>query len=139
MKLYLLAAAAVLATPALAQTSTMPQSGSSMPDSATPATPADQTPPATDSSMSSSTTMPAPSGTTSTTDSMSTTAPMAPAGTTMTPAGQMGGMMGGAGVAPQPIAAPQPVNPNPPVCRKGQFDGCRNGPGSTHSREVRGR
>jgi hypothetical protein len=35
-----------------------------------------------------------------------------------------GGMMGGAGISPQPIGAPEPANPNPPVCRAGQTDDC---------------
>ena len=33
-------------------------------------------------------------------------------------------MMGGAGVAPQPVAAPEAANPNPPVCKAGQYDDC---------------
>jgi hypothetical protein len=45
-----------------------------------------------------------------------------------------GGMMGGAGVAAQPIAAPEAANPNPPVCRAGQYDDCIQASSSRSSR-----
>ncbi|WP_141243844.1 hypothetical protein [Sphingomonas lenta] len=40
---------------------------------------------------------------------------------TMNPSG---GMMGGAGIAPQPIAAPEPARTDLPVCQAGQYDDC---------------
>ena len=166
MKMFLLAAAAVIAMPALAQTT--PQSGTSTPDSATPATPADQTTPPADPS---TTTPPSggmqsmpPSTPADTANPAGTTTqdPM-PAQTTATapdaaPMGNAAGdPVGGyqpaapalsgtptAGVAPTFRAAPSPSEAYPapaplahyPICKPGQFDNCMQGAGSTHSRQV---
>jgi hypothetical protein len=50
--------------------------------------------------------------------------------------GASAGMMGGAGIAPQPIAAPEQANPNPPVCKAGQYDDCIQR-GASRSRRSR--
>lgn len=156
MKMILLAAAAALAMPALAQTTPATSSpGTGMPDTATPA---DSTAPQStqDTNMSPAQTdpMPAtpadtanPAGTTTQTNSM----PMAnsagdPVGGYQPSAPAMSGTMT-PGVQPVFRAAPSPSEAYPapapmasyPICKKGQFDKCMNGPRSTHSREVRGR
>ena len=137
MKLVLLAAAAMIAVPALAQT--------------TPATPpADQTMPAGDPAAPTDASnpnqaAPAPIG------SPTQQAPMAPPMTSTTgdPVGgyqpSMPAMSGGtAGAAPvfRPAMSPDQAYPAPaplahyPMCKPGQFDKCMQGAGSTHSRQV---
>lgn len=140
MKLILLAAVAMLAVPALAQTTTAPTGGDTMPPEASTPTTADPqqttdpaTTPAPGTSMggtqgdmtTQSQTMPAPS-----TGTMGSTgaAPMGgyqPAQPPMT--GQMS-----PGVAPTFQAAPSPSEAYPapapmakyPICKKGQYDNC---------------
>lgn len=138
MKLFLLAAAAVIAMPATAQMQPGTQSGTSTPDSATPATPADAAnPPGTTTQDA----MPAQS---------SETMPNRPAGDPVGGYQPAGSPMTGTmtpGVSPVFRAAPSPSEAYPapaplasyPVCRPGQFDKCMNGTRSTHSRQVRAR
>ncbi|MDB5695476.1 MAG: hypothetical protein JWN21_1019 [Sphingomonas bacterium] len=130
MKFILLAATALLATPALAQTTTMPApADATMPQTTT--TPA----PAADMPMAQTTTpMAAPADGT---DPVGGYAPTGPAITgTVTP---------GTPVVFRPAMTPDQAFPAPaplasyPVCKKGEFDNCMNGPRSTHSHEVRGR
>lgn len=157
MKTILLAAAAFVAMPALAQTqpttppTTTPPADTMSDTTTAPGTPADTAnPPGTTSQAP----MPAPATSTPMADAPATSA------TPMTPANPSGDPVGGyapaapalsgpvtPGVAPifRPSATPSEAFPAPaplasyPVCKKGEFDNCRNGPNSTHSREVRGR
>ena len=160
MKFILLAAAAVIAMPAVAQTTTAPTPNSPGQTMSAPTTP-DQTAPPAATQADQAATAPAPtddamqSVTPSTTvqassqpmpmasapsDGMDPVGGYAPAGTGMT-----GTRAPGATVTFQPAMTPDQAFPAPaplasyPVCKKGEFDNCMNGPRSTHSREVRGR
>ena len=142
MKLILLAATAMLAVPALAQTTTptTPQiggAGMQMPGTATPTTadpaqtadpamtPAPGTPTTTD------TMAPATEGSTGTT-SQSPSMPAPTTGSTTGSTGMGGTMpMGGTGAAGATTTfAPMQAEPAPaplasyPICRKGQYDKC---------------
>ncbi len=159
MKLILLAAAAVIATPALAQTSG--STGTSSPTSnGGQGTAADSAVPNnTQGTMSTtpSVTTPAPANTAPMQDSM--TAPQttqtqtmpAPATDGSDPVGGYQPMTpsspapAGATVTYQQAPSPDQAYPAPapmakyPICKKGEFDNCMQGRNSTHSSEVRGR
>ena len=151
VKLFLLAAAATIVTPALAQT----QSGTSMPDSATPGQPTSADPAQTQSGATQS--MPAtpadtanPSGTTSqapmpaqSDSAMAQDGSGTPVGGYQPSGPAMTGTMT-PGVTPIFRQAPSPDQAYPapaplahyPMCKPGQFDNCMQGSGSTHSRQV---
>lgn len=179
MKLYLLAATALVAAPLYAQTGTTDPNGvqsttgsagqtgtaqSTLPPTTagdqttttgtTDPSAAGQTTPSTttDPAMQDQTTQPGTTGTTDPSMSQPGTTDPSTQGQTIQPgtadpnmsgsmsnpngnsnsmpmgdnmaAGGSGAMMGGAGVAPQPVAAPPAADPNPPVCRSGQYDDC---------------
>jgi hypothetical protein len=158
MKLFLLAAAAVIATPALAQTSG--STGTSSPTSnGGQGTPTETRNTATDSATTttpnSAQSMPSQSMSTQSTadQSMSTTAPMPAAPMSggdpvggyqpATPA-MSGGMQPGATVTFQPAPSPDQAYPAPaplaryPVCKPGQFDDCiQRGSSRSSSRRRR--
>ena len=146
MKLILLAAAAAIAMPALAQTSG--STGTSSPtsnggkgtanDSAvgTMSTDPSTTTPAPQDSMSQQMppSAPMPAQTTATGDPVGGYQPAAPA--------MNGPMQPGATVTYQQAPSPDQAYPAPaplakyPMCKPGQFDKCMQGKGSTHSRQV---
>ena len=144
MKLILLAAAAIVATPALAQTTptdpatNAPASGGmqSMPSS--PDTATAPAPTTTDTMPAQS--MPAQSGA-----AMSNQAGDPVGGYQPSAPPMSGPMQPGATVRFQQAPTPDQAYPAPaamahyPVCKPGQFDKCMQGPGSTHSRQVHGR
>lgn len=154
MKHIFLAAAALIAGPALAQTTTtpapssadqtVPPAGQTTPDaSGTTAAPA--TPPAADGSMATQT---APAQQPMTTQAAPTQQPMTTDGgdpvggyQPSTPA-ISGPAQPGQAVTFQPAPSPDQAYPAPaplasyPVCKPGQFDNCMQGRGSTHSRQV---
>jgi len=156
MKSILLAAAAMIATPAIAQTTTPPtDSGSTMPqDQTAPPTdsmgtttssdPAMSTPPTASDPTMSSQSMP-------TTQSSSMPAPTTGGdGTMATPAGgyqpsqpaMSGQMMPGATVRYQQAQDPNTAYPPPapkasyPICKAGQFDGCMQASDARGSRKM---
>ena len=134
MKLILLAAAALIATPTLAQTSG--STGTSSPTSnggqGTAATPAVENSPQNTTSSDTATT------------SQASPAPADPAAATQTMPMTTGAPTGGTVrfQAPpsvdQAFPAPAP-QASYPMCKAGQFDKCMQGSGSTHSRAVRRR
>ena len=149
MKSIILAAAAVFAIPAMAQTSgstgtSSPTSNGGQGTAVTPA-PSDSTmsstpAPSTDNSMPEGSTMQTPM------QQPMTTAGGDPVGGYQPSGSAMGGaMQPGARVVYQQAQTPDQAYPAPapmahyPMCKKGQFDNCMQGRASTHSREVRRR
>lgn len=159
MKHFLLAAAAVIATPALAQTTSAPTT----PDQTMPAPndasqPAPQTTmPAPQTSTPDASTAPAPADTAAPSQQAPSQQPMAQTAPATNDAGDpvggyqpAGPALSGTPTAGAPVtfqAAPSPDQAYPapaplasyPVCKPGQFDNCLQGRGSTHSRQVRRR
>lgn len=160
MKSILLAAAAMIATPAIAQTTTTPaDSGATMPQDQT-TTPTDQTGTTTSSDPAMSTPPSAADPTMSTQGSMqgapTTQAQTMPApttggdGTMATPAGgyqptqpaMSGQMAPGATVRYQQAQDPNTAYPPPapkasyPICKAGQYDGCMQASDARGSRKA---
>ncbi|WP_294356910.1 hypothetical protein [uncultured Sphingomonas sp.] len=156
MKSILLAAAAMIATPAIAQTTTTPaDSGATMPQdqtapptdstgTMTPSDPAMSTPPTASDPTMSSQSMP-------TTQSSSMPAPTTGGdGTMATPAGgyqpsqpaMSGQMAPGATVRYQQAQDPNTAYPPPapkasyPICKAGQYDGCMQASDARGSRKA---
>lgn len=157
MKLILLAAAAIIATPALAQSSG--STGTSSPTSnggqGTAATPAVQNNPQGTTPSDPSTMTPAPSSqsmpdqSTPSQSMPSPSMPTQPSGSTpaggYAPSTMPTGAQPGGTVRFQQAPSPDQAYPAPaplasyPICKPGQFDQCMQASGSTHSRAVRHR